>query len=177
MRLDLSIRQWGVIGLTACALMMGVALALQYVAGLSPCPLCILQRLAVIAAALVFLAAVIHNPRGKGGIVYGVLGLVASGTGAAVAGRHVWLQSLPPSEVPSCGPGLDYMMEVLPLWDVLSRVLSGSGECAEIDGLWWGLTLPQWTLIGFVCLSLIPLAMGVKSLSGSRRFHGAGEAS
>nr|WP_298415402.1 disulfide bond formation protein B [uncultured Halomonas sp.] len=171
MRLDLNIRQWSLAGLAFCALMMGVALALQYVVGLTPCPLCILQRLAVLAAALVFLAAAIHNPLGKGGIVYGVLGLVASGAGAAVAGRHVWLQSLPPSEVPSCGPGLDYMMEVLPLWDVFSRVLSGSGECAEIDGLWWGLTLPQWTLIGFVCLALIPLAMSVRGLKGSPRVH------
>lgn len=177
MRLDLSIRRWSLVGLAFCALMMGVALALQHVAGLTPCPLCILQRLAVLAAALVFLVAVIHNPRGRGGIAYGVLGLVAAGAGAAVAGRHVWLQSLPPSEVPSCGPGLDYMMEVLPLWDVLSRVLSGSGECAEIDGLWWGLTLPQWTLIGFICLALIPLAMSARSLLGSHRAYGANQVS
>nr|WP_299242637.1 disulfide bond formation protein B [uncultured Halomonas sp.] len=168
MRPDLNIRQWSLAGLAFCALMMGVALALQYVVGLTPCPLCILQRIAVLSAALVFLVAAIHNPRGKGGTAYGVVGLVAAGAGAATAGRHVWLQSLPPSEVPSCGPGLDYMMEVLPLWDVLSRVLSGSGECAEIDGLWWGLTLPQWTLIGFLFLALIPLAMIARSLLGSR---------
>ncbi|WP_227368580.1 disulfide bond formation protein B [Halomonas sp. M20] len=167
MRLDYNLRQWSLAGLAFCALMMGVALALQYVVGLTPCPLCILQRIAVLSAALVFLVAAIHNPRGKGGVVYGVLGLVAAGAGAVVAGRHVWLQSLPPSEVPSCGPGLDYMMEILPLWDVLSRILSGSGECAEIDGLWWGLTLPQWTLIGFLCLALIPLAMSVQSLLSS----------
>ncbi|MGC3873195.1 disulfide bond formation protein B [Halomonas sp. GXIMD04776] len=173
MHLDLNIRQWSLVGLAFCALMMGVALALQYVAGLTPCPLCILQRIAVLAAALVFLVAAIHGPQGKGGLVYGVMGLAAAGAGAAVAGRHVWLQSLPPSEVPSCGPGLDYMMEVLPLWDVLSRVLSGSGECAEIDGLWWGLTLPQWTLLGFVGLALIPLAMVIKSLRGSHRGQGS----
>ncbi|MCG7600406.1 disulfide bond formation protein B [Halomonas sp. McH1-25] len=159
-----SIRQWSVVGLAFCALMMGVALWLQYGVGLEPCPLCIFQRVAVLSAAAVFLVAAIHNPRGWGGSIYGVLGLAAVGGGIAVAGRHVWLQSLPPDQVPSCGPGLDYMMEVLPLWDVLSRVLSGSGECAEIDGIWLGLSLPQWTLIGFAILAVVPLFMTFRSV-------------
>lgn len=154
-----SVRQWSLVGLAFCVLMMTVALMLQYVVGLAPCPLCIFQRLAVLAAAGVFLVAALHNPRGWGGALYGVLGLAAVGGGIAVAGRHVWLQSLPADQVPSCGPGLDYMVEVLPLWDVLSRVLSGSGECAEIDGLWLGLTLPQWTLTGFVILAIVPLSL------------------
>ncbi|MEC9483588.1 MAG: disulfide bond formation protein B [Halomonas sp.] len=154
-----SIRQWSLAGLAFCALMMVVALWLQYGVGLEPCPLCIFQRVAVLSAAAVFLVAAIHNPRGWGGSVYGVLGLAAVGAGIGVAGRHVWLQSLPPDQVPSCGPGLDYMMEVLPFWDVLSRVLSGSGECAEIEGIWLGLTLPQWTLMGFAILALVPLFM------------------
>ena len=51
------------------------------------------------------------------------------------------------------------MMEVLPLWDVLSRVLSGSGECAEIHGSLLGMSIPQWTLLGFAVLLLIPLGM------------------
>lgn len=155
----ISVRQWSLAGLAMCVLMMAVALALQYVAGLEPCPLCIFQRIAVLSAGAVFLVAALHNPRGWGGNVYGVLGLAAVAGGIAVAGRHVWLQSLPADQVPSCGPGLDYMLEVLPLWDVLSRVLSGSGECATIDGYWWGLTLPQWTLIGFCILALVPLGM------------------
>lgn len=154
-----SVRQWSLAGLAFCALMMSVALLLQYVVGLEPCPLCILQRVAVLAAATVFVIAALHNPRGWGSTVYGMLGLVAAGSGIAVAGRHVWLQSLPADKVPSCGPGLDYMMEALPLWDVLSRVLSGSGECAEIDGLWWGMTLPQWTLAGFLLLAVVPVLL------------------
>lgn len=163
-----SVRQWSLAGLAFCALMMGVALMLQYVVGLEPCPLCILQRIAVLAAAAVFVVAAIHNPRGWGSGVYGVLGLAAVAGGIGVAGRHVWLQSLPADEVPSCGPGLDYMMEVLPLWDVLSRILSGSGECAEIDGLWWGLTLPQWTLIGFAVLALVPLFLILRAFYAGR---------
>jgi protein dithiol:quinone oxidoreductase len=76
-----------------------------------------------------------------------------------VAWRHLWLQSLPADEVPSCGPGLDYMMELLPWRDVVAMVLSGSGECAEIDFLLLGISLPGWTLIGFVVLALAPLGL------------------
>ncbi|SHE35545.1 Thiol:disulfide interchange protein DsbB [Modicisalibacter ilicicola DSM 19980] len=175
MRFELSIRQWSLAGLAFCALMMGVALALQYVADLAPCPLCIFQRVAVLTAATLFLIAALHGPRDWGGALYGGLGLIAVGGGVAVAGRHIWLQSLPPDKVPSCGPGLDYMLEVLPLWDVMSRVLSGSGECAEIEGYWWGLTLPQWTLIGFLVLALIPLAMIVQGILNARRGRAEGQ--
>ncbi|MFG6668579.1 disulfide bond formation protein B [Halomonas sp. HNIBRBA4712] len=147
-------------GVFFCALMMTVALVLEHVVGLEPCPLCIFQRVAVIAAGIVLLIAALHNPKGAvGKSVYGVLGLIAVGTGAFIAGRHVWLQSLPPSEVPSCGPGLDYMMEILPMQDVVAMVLTGSGECAEIDFTFLGLSLPGWTLIGFVILAIAPLRM------------------
>ncbi|MGM3047354.1 disulfide bond formation protein B, partial [Bacillus cereus group sp. BC303] len=90
---------------------------------------------------------------GKG--LYGVLSLVAVGIGAFIAGRHVWLQGLPEDEVPSCGPGLDYMMDILPMQEVVAMVLTGSGECAEIDFMLLGLSLPGWTLLGFVILALV----------------------
>lgn len=145
-------------GFVFCVLMMTVALVLEHVVGLEPCPLCIFQRVAVIAAGIVFLVAALHNPKGRvGKAIYGVLGLASIGTGAFIAGRHVWLQHLPASEVPSCGPGLDYMMDILPLRDVVSLVLTGSGECAEIDFTFLGLSLPAWTLIGFLILSLAAL--------------------
>lgn len=156
----LSVRQWSLAGLAFCVLMMAVALGLEHIVGLEPCPLCIFQRVAVIAAGLVFAVAALHNPKGRGGAgLYGVLGLAAVLGGIGVAWRHLWLQSLPPSEVPSCGPGLDYMLDILPLRDVVSMVLSGSGECADIDFLLLGLSLPGWTLIGFLVLSLAPLGL------------------
>lgn len=145
-------------GFAFCVIMMAVALGLEHIGGLEPCPLCIFQRVAVIAAGLVLAVAALHNPNGKvGKAVYGVLGLVAVGTGAFIAGRHVWLQSLPADEVPSCGPGLEYMMDILPMQDVVAMVLTGSGECAEIDFMLLGFSLPVWTLIGFLVLALAPL--------------------
>lgn len=163
-----SVRQWCLIGLAFCVVMMAVALFLQYGMGLEPCPLCVFQRVAVISAGLIFVVGAIHNPRRWGGIVYALLALAAVIAGIGVAGRHVWLQSLPPDSVPSCGPGLDYMVDVLPLWDVFSRVLSGSGECAEVHGIFLGVTLPQWTLLGFVILALIPLSMLIAHVRRNR---------
>ncbi|PMR73384.1 disulfide bond formation protein B [Billgrantia endophytica] len=155
-----SVRQWSLGGLAFCVLMMLVALGLEHIGGLEPCPLCIFQRVAVLAAAAVFIVAAIHDPLGRAGAaLYGGLALAAVIGGIAVAWRHLWLQSLPPDQVPSCGPGLDYMMDILPLRDVLAMVLSGSGECAEIDFLLLGISLPGWTLIGFVILALAPLGM------------------
>lgn len=156
----LSVRQWSLAGLAFCALMMLVALGLEHIGGLHPCPLCIFQRVAVLVAAAVFAVAALHNPAGRVGAgVYGALSLAAVAGGIGVAWRHLWLQSLPPEQVPSCGPSLDYMMELLPWRDVVAMVLSGSGECAEIDFLLLGISLPGWTLIGFVVLAVAPLGI------------------
>ncbi|MCE7520834.1 disulfide bond formation protein B [Halomonas titanicae] len=155
-----SFRSAALTGLAFCVLMMAVALGLEHIGGYEPCPLCIFQRVAVIAAGIVFAIAAIHSPAGRvGKVIYGLLSLTAVGTGAFIAGRHVWLQGLPADEVPSCGPGLDYMMDILPMQDVVAMVLTGSGECANIDFSLLGLSLPAWTLIGFAILAIAPLRM------------------
>lgn len=139
------------LGLLAGVAAIGFALYLQHVVGLSPCPLCILQRLAVLAVAAVLLVAVLHNPHRLGQRLYALLGLTAAGFGLGVAARHVWLQHTPADQVPACGPGLDYMLDVFPLQDVVSMVLRGSGECAVVD----------WTLLGFSLAELtVPVFVG-----------------
>ena len=143
-------------GLVACAGMMAYALYAQYQLQLAPCPLCIFQRLAVIALGLIFLIAFIHNPRKQGfSRVYAFLILVAGGVGAFISGRHVWLQNLPADQVPACGPGLDFMLEAFPVLEVLDMVLTGSGECATVDWSLLGLSMPAWVLISVVLLSLM----------------------
>lgn len=125
------------------------ALYLQHYQHLEPCPLCIFQRVAVMATGAVALLAALHNPAGTGRRVYGILALLAALGGVFVAGRHVWLQHLPPEDVPACGPGLDYWLEVFPLQEVVQKVLHGSGECAKVDWTFLGLALPSWTLLLF----------------------------
>lgn len=146
-------------GLFACIGLMAYALYAQHVLGLEPCPLCIFQRVAVIATGVVFLAGFLHAPRGSGRWFYAGLAALSASVGAGIAARHVWLQSLPPEDVPACGPGLDYMLEAFPLRQVLQRVFSGSGECAEIDWTFLGLSMPVWTLLCFLALAAWGLLM------------------
>jgi disulfide bond formation protein DsbB len=145
-------------GFLACAGLIGFALYSQEAWGLVPCPLCIFQRIAFAALGLVFLAGAIHGPSSRGGrSVYGVLALIAGAVGASIAGRHVWLTTLPPSEVPACGPPLEFMMDTNPLTDVIRKVLTGSGECAKVDWQFLGLSMPAWALVWFVALTLFAL--------------------
>jgi disulfide bond formation protein DsbB len=140
-------RQLNLAGFLACAGMMGYALYAEHVLMLMPCPLCVFQRLAVISLGVVFLLATLHNPPGWGRRVYAVGILLAAGAGVGVAGRHVWLQNLPPDEIPSCGPGFDYIIDSFPLADALKLIFSGSGECASIDWQFLGLSMPAWVVI------------------------------
>ena len=135
-----------------CSGMMAFALFSQYVWHLEPCPLCIFQRIALIALGLVFLLAGLQSVGQMGGRIYAVLLAVAALSGIGVAGRHVWLQTLPKDQVPACGPGLDFMVDTFPILEVLNMVLSGSGECAEVSWSFLGLTMPAWSLLSFVML-------------------------
>ncbi|MCL4792471.1 MAG: disulfide bond formation protein B, partial [Gammaproteobacteria bacterium] len=72
--------------------------------------------------------------------------------GSGVAGRQHRLQALPPERVPACGPGLDFMLEAFPVGEMLMTVLSGSGECAEVDWTLLGLSMPGWVLIALAGL-------------------------
>ena len=147
------------LGALVCAGLMGYALYVQYGLGLEPCPLCVLQRVAVIAAGAVFALAAIHHPGRVGATLYSLAIVLFAGAGAIVAGRHVWLQSLPPDKVPACGPGLSYMLETLPFSDVLATVFKGSGECAANDWRLLDLSLPGWTLVFFLSMIVAAVAL------------------
>jgi disulfide bond formation protein DsbB len=139
-------------GFAACAGLMAYALYAEHVLMLEPCPLCVFQRIAVILLGIVMLLAALHHPADRGRAVYAALiALVATG-GALVAGRHVWLQHLPPDQVPACGPGFEYIIESFPLSEELRMVFTGSGECAVSDWSFLGLSMPAWVLIGIVTI-------------------------
>lgn len=150
----MSFRLLSLLGFVACLGAMGFALWLEYARGLEPCPFCVFQRVAMVATGCVFLLAALHGPRGVGRWIYTMLAWLGAGAGAGIAARHVWLQGLPEDQVPACGPTLDYLVDALPLWEVITTVLQGDGDCAEIDAAWLGLSLPAWTLAGFVALLL-----------------------
>lgn len=147
-------RKLNLVGVGACAGLMLYALYAQYFLDLAPCPLCVFQRIAVISMGLVFLVAAVHNAGRVGACIYAALLFLASAVGVGVAGRHVWLQNLPPDKVPSCGPGLEFMLDAFPLLDALKMVLSGSGECAEVSWSLLGLSMPAWVLLAVTLLGV-----------------------
>ena len=124
---------------------------------LAACPLCMTQRAFVILWGVFALIAVLHNPQSWGRRVYGALCAVAAIVGGAVAARHVWLQHLPPEQVPACGPSLEYMLETLPFSDTLSIVLMGDGNCAEKMWTFLGFSIPEQTLALFVATGAVCL--------------------
>lgn len=142
------------LGFLACVALMAYALYVQHVLHLEPCPLCIFQRVAVIGAGVLFLAAALHDPGSTGARVYGVLQLLAVFAGAGVSSRHIWIQAQPPGTVAACGADLNYLMEIMPLTDVINKVLTGSGECGRIDWRFLGLSMPWWVLISLLALGL-----------------------
>ncbi len=162
-----STRQVYGLGFLACFGLLAAAYYFEYFLYLDPCPLCIMQRIAVLLLGMVFLIGFLHNPQGKGKVVYGGLGTLAGLFGVALAGRHVWIQSLPADEVPTCGPSLSYMLDTLPILDTISVMLQGNGNCAEAVWSFVGLTMPQWTLVWFVGFAGLCLAMTLKA--GFRR--------
>ena len=135
-------------GFLACAGMMSFALYAQHVLLLDPCPLCVFQRIATISLGLVFLAAAIHGPGRAGARVYALLILLTAGFGVGVATWHVRLQNMPADEVPGCGPGFEYIMDNFALFDALSMIFQGSGECADVVWRLLGLSMPSWVIIG-----------------------------
>lgn len=132
--------------------LMGFGFYLQYVKHQDPCPLCMVQRVVFIAILAVFAIAALHGPKRLGERIYAALIGLLSLSGVAVAARHIWIQNLPKDQVPACGPGLDYMLETMPMSDVLKELMHGSGECAEKGWTFLSLGIPEWSLLCYLVL-------------------------
>lgn len=153
----------------ACVALLGFGYYLQFHEGLEPCPMCIFQRLCFIAVALVAILATLHGPRhARGAVIYGGLVSLAAATGGAIAARQVWLQHLPEDQVPACGPGLEYMLEMWPLAEVIRKALRGTGECATVDWTFLGGSIAEWSLLCFSALLLGHLVVIVHRLRAPR---------
>jgi disulfide bond formation protein DsbB len=139
----------------ASLVLIGAALFMQHVVGLNPCPLCILQRIAYLFLAIASGFAAWRSPHSSTRS-FAAAALLLALSGAAIAAWHVRIRSLP--ELQSCGPGLGAMLENFPLTQVLPRILRGSGDCADAAAVLFGVSLPAWSLAGFLVLALVVLA-------------------
>jgi disulfide bond formation protein DsbB len=131
-----------------CVGMLGFGQYLQHVVGLEPCPMCIVQRYAVILVALV--ATVTSASKGRFAHISGsVLLVLSAGFGAYVAARQSWLQWYPP-EVVSCGRDFYGIVDTFPLQRAIPMIFRGSGDCSKIDWTFLGGSLANWS---FLCFS------------------------
>jgi len=156
---------FGLIAL-ACAAMLAFGLYLQHVEGLNPCPMCIVQRYALIGVALLALLGSRLQRYGRMAVVAGLMTLL-SGFGAFVAARQSWLQWYPP-EIVTCGRDLYGMIENFPLQRVIPLVFKGSGDCTKVDWTFLGGSIANWSFVCFVGFGLISAALVLKALRQRR---------
>ena len=163
-----SYRTGSLAGFLICIGLLGFALFAQYHWGMFPCPLCIFQRVALVVMAVFFLLGALHAPGGPTRWLYTGGALLGGLFGIAVAGRHLWIQSLPADQVPSCGPPLDYLFSAFPFSEVLRKVFTGSGECAKVEPI-LGLPVPAWSLLWFVLLAVLAIVIARRRSAASQR--------
>lgn len=167
----MSYRLFNALGLFTCIFAMVFAIAyLENHLLLDPCPLCSLTRLIVVSMGILFLLAFLHNPKRFGQTLYAGLNILVGLFGLGVQFRHIWLQNLPEDEVPACGPGLEYMLETLPITDTITQLFQGSGDCATIDWTVLGLTIPMQTALMFVFLLFLCYLILIKKTKRSFGF-------
>jgi disulfide bond formation protein DsbB len=153
----LSVRQILSLVCVGCIGLLAYGLYLQHVVGLEPCPMCIVQRYALVLVALLAGLAAAGKARGLhiGG---SVLMILAAGFGAFVAARQSWLQWYPP-EVSSCGRDLYGMIEAFPLKRAIPMIFKGSGDCAAVDWTFLGGSIANWSFLCFVAIVLVSLVL------------------
>ena len=152
-------RIFGLVAAT-CVAMLAFGLYLQHVVGLEPCPMCIVQRYALVLVAL--FAAIGAASRARAMHVTGaLLMLLFAGFGAFVAARQSWLQWFPP-EIASCGRDFYGMIETFPLKRAIPMIFRGSGDCTKIDWTFLGGSIANWSFVWFVFFALVALLLLVR---------------
>ena len=154
-------------GLSAgCVAMLAYGLYLQHGLGLEPCPMCIVQRYALILIAMV---AALAGATGRKGLHLGasVALFFTAVFGAYVAARQSWLQWYPP-EVVSCGRDFYGMIETFPLQRAVPMIFKGGGDCSKVDWTFLGGSIANWSFLYFCGIALLALT---QLLQSKRRFR------
>ena len=147
-----------------CIGLLAFGFYLQHGLGLEPCPMCIVQRYAMVL--IVFIAAIASSQKARFFLLSSsALLVLISALGAFVAARQSWLQWYPP-EVVSCGRDLYGMIENFPLQRVIPMLFKGSGDCSAVDWTFLGGSIANWS---FVCFCAIGLASALLAIRQRRR--------
>ena len=140
-----------------CVALLGYGMYLQHGLGLEPCPMCVVQRYALVLIALVALFA---RMSGRSAVHTGGAAalLLLAVAGAFVAARQSWLQWYPP-EVASCGRDIYGMIETFPLQRAIPMIFKGSGDCTKVDWTFLGGSIANWSFLCFVGFAFVAMAL------------------
>lgn len=153
----LSVRQTLALVCLGSVGLLAFGLYLQHVVGLEPCPMCIVQRYALVLVAL--LAGLTAIGKRRGLHLTGIfLMMVVAGFGAFVAARQSWLQWFPP-EVVSCGRDFYGMIETFPLQRAIPMIFKGGGDCIAVDWTFLGGSIANWSFLCFAAIVLVALML------------------
>ncbi|MDE2605079.1 MAG: disulfide bond formation protein B [Burkholderiales bacterium] len=146
----------------ACVAMLAFGLYLQHVVGLEPCPMCIVQRYALILVAIAAGITAAMKPRGAHLAGSGLI-VLFSGFGGFVAARQSWIQWYPP-ETASCGRDFYGMIETFPLRRAIPMIFRGSGDCTQVDWTFLGGSIANWSFLCFAGFLLVAAWLFVRQL-------------
>lgn len=140
------------IGFSIIAALLMFSVYLQVYQGFNPCPLCTLQRLSFALTGVFFLIGAIFAGKKIIRILINLLALLSSSMGLFFATRQVWLQHFPPANSEECGVSLQYMMQVLPINEVFSKIIAGSAECTKVGWEFLSFNMAEWSVAWFLLL-------------------------
>ncbi len=137
------------LGLFIVVVILATGFYLEYVEGIIPCPLCTLQRICFGICGVLFLIGFLAYRSRIAVFLINFMSMIFAGSGLLLAGRQIWIQANPALATGECGVSLNYMLNVLPLSDVIQRIFSGSTECSQRGWEFMKLNIPEWSLIFF----------------------------
>ena len=132
-----------------CFGLIGVALYLQHILEMLPCPLCVIQRYMFLAIGVASLVAAI-----SGKIREGTTPALLAGLGGLYAvGKHLYVIANPGF---SCGiDPMETFLNKIPTAEYLPWLFRADGLCEGATDTVLGLAIPQWSAVWFFVLTLL----------------------
>lgn len=155
----MTMRNTYLVGFLIVVGLLSTSVYFQLVDGMTPCPLCTLQRITFGLLGMVFLAGIIWHRKYFNRLIINLSCLLTSCLGIFFAGRQVWLQNFPPPGNAECGASLQYMMQVLPVNEVIQKVFAGTAECTQRGFEFMHLNMAEWALVWFVGFLVLSICL------------------
>lgn len=134
-----------------CLLLIAVALYLQHVKDMLPCPLCVIQRYLFLGVAIGCLIGA-FGPKPKAGAA---VGLAAAVGGLGVVGKHLYVLAHPGF---SCGiDPMETALNRIPTATYMPWLFQADGLCENATDAILGLSVPQWSAVWFALLAVTML--------------------